>query len=453
MTLSLSRFAIAGAVLIATCSHAEEPLSKPAQVQPRYDGRVRLEYDYRAEGSAKDSDFYGYWSGNARDMADGRLDFYTSGRQHNDLDNASDEEGTYQSLSDANGVSDSRVLQAYLDAHDRSESVSLRLGRQYIDVADYLKIDGGQVTLFENRSLGGRAYFGRPVSYYSSVSGDLAGGLSLVGRPWKGNRTRFTYAEYHDDSVDKSDRNYLVDLQQDITDALRTRAMASILNDDFRMASLDLSYFAPGGGADLHMGGSRWGEFDARTRVYSPLSLQLGDQQPYTYLYGKADYGIGPKWMLSPGVSSRLVDSGDQDFSNGSYKNYDLTLTFEPCKALSSSVSLQYWDLDSGDDFLGLSGEVSYRHSRIWELSVGAGYTEYTYNSYSDISYSINNGETVFSEDGTVTKESPYAFTYFLRTKWNVTRRLILRLQGDVEDDKAASDLAFRGRGSVEVRF
>ena len=96
---------------------------------------------------------------------------------------------------------------------------------------------------------------------------------------------------------------------------------------------------------------------------------------------------------------------------------------------------------------------MRYRYSRIWELSAGAGYTEYTYNSYSDISYSINNGETVFSEDGTVTKESPYAFTYFLRTKWNVTRRLILRLQGDVEDDKAASDLAFRGRGSVEVRF
>jgi len=248
LTLSLSRFAIAGAVLIATCGYAEEPLAKPAQVQPRYDGRVRLDYDYRAEGSEKDSDFYGYWSGNARDMADGRLDFYTSGRQHNDLDNASDEEGMYQSLSDANGVSDSRVLQAYLDAHDRSDSVSLRLGRQYIDVADYLKLDGGQVTLFENRSLGGRAYFGRPVSYYSSVSGDLAGGLSLVGQPWKGNRTRFTYAEYQDDSVAKSDRNYLVDLQQEMTDALRTRAMASILNDDFRMASLDLSYFAPGGG-------------------------------------------------------------------------------------------------------------------------------------------------------------------------------------------------------------
>jgi hypothetical protein len=412
-----------------------------------------MDYDYRSEGSSQDSDLYGYWYGRGRDLANGRFDFNVSGREHTDLDDSTAEDGTYRSADDAGGVTESRLLQAYGDVHDPKGRMSLRLGRQYVDIADYLQMDGGQALFYENGPVGGRVYFGVPVSYYTPVSGDFAGGASVVGRPWTGNRTRFTWAEYYEDRQGGDDQNYFIDLQQEVTDSMRTHAQLSVLNDEFRMARLDGAFFAPDGNTDLHVGGSRWGTFDAKTRAYSPLYNQLGGQQPYTYLYSRLSYAFSPKWMLSPGVSARLTDSGDEDYSNRDYRDYDLTLTFEPNKALSSSLSLQYWDVDEGESFLGLSGEVRYRHRRIWEVSVGSAYVDYTYQSYSDIAYSINGGQTVFREDGTVTEESPYTFTYFARTKWNVTRKLILRLQGDIEDRKDAPDFGYRARGSVEVKF
>lgn len=440
-------------LLLSLPGWAAETAPYQGAVKSHFDGRMRLDYDYRAEGSSKDSDLYGYWYGDARDLGNGHFDFYASGRDHMDLDGSSDADGTYRSLDDAGGVTEDRLLQAYGDLHDRSGKGKLRLGRQYIDIADYLQLDGGQVTLFENGPLGGRVYFGAPVSYYTSVSGDLAGGASIVGRPWAGNRTRVTWADYYDQSADGSDQNFFADCQQEVSDTLRTRAQLSLLNEQFRMAQLDGSFFAPDGNTDLHVGGSRWGEFDARTRAYSPLYNQLGNQQAYTYLYSRLAYVLSPKWMLSPGISARLADSGDHPFSNRDYRDYDVTLAYEPWKSLSSSLSLQYWDVDGGDSFLGLSGEIRYRYRRLWEVSLGSAFVDYTYQSYSDISYSINGGQTVFREDGTITEETPYTLTYFLRTKWNVTRCLTLRLQGDVEDRKDAEDLAYRARGSVEVRF
>ncbi len=443
----------ASAVFEPLSGFAGNALSNSYSIKPHYDGRIRMEYDFRSQGSSQDSDFYGYWYGSGKDLANGRFDFYASGRDHADLDGSTENDGTYRSADDAKGVTEDRLLQAYGDLHDVKGDLKLRVGRQYVEIADYLQMDGGQAAFFENGPLGGRVYFGVPVSYYTPVSGDYAGGVSMMGRPWKGNQTRFTWAEYYEDNESAEDQNYFVDLQQEVTESMRTRGQLSVLNDEFRMARLDGSFYAPDGNTDLYVGGSRWGEFDAKTRAYSPLYNQLGGQQPYSYLYSRLSYALTPKWMVSPGISARLTDSGDADYSNRDYRDYDVTLVFEPSKALSSSLSLQYWDVDDGDSFLGLSGEVRYRYRRLWEVSVGSAYVDYSYQSYSDISYSVNGGQTVFSEDGTVTEESPYTLTYFMRAKWKVTRRLTLRLLGDIEDQKKTAKLAYRARGSVEVRF
>jgi hypothetical protein len=445
---------------VVTCSilfpaggRAESIPVVPAQIKPHFNGRIRMECDYRSAGDSRDSDLYNYWYGSGRDLANGRFDFYASGRQHADLDGSTTEDGTYRSADDAAGVIEDRLLQAYGDIHDPKGSMSLRLGRQYVDIADYLQMDGGQAAFFENGPLGGRVYFGQPVSYYTPVSGDFATGVSVVGRPWTGNRSRFTWAEYYEDEQASEDQNYFIDLEQEVTQSLRTRGQLSVLNDEFRMALLEGSYYAPDGNTDVHVGGSRWGSFDAKTRAYSPLYNQLGSQQPYSYLYSRVSYAFSPQWMLSPGISARLADSGAEDYSNRDYLDYDLTLVYEPIKALSASLSLQYWDVEEGDSFLGLSGEVRYRYRRLWEVSAGSAYVDYSYQSYSDISYAANGGQTVFYEDGTVTEQTPYTLTYFLRTKWRVTRKLTLRLQGDIEEQKDVGELAYRARGSVEVRY
>jgi len=429
--------------------------SNAAPVKARYEGRLRLDYDYRSQGSDKDNDFYEYWYGSARDLFGGRLDLYASGRSHQDLDkpaSTSLADDPFLGLDNSDGVKEDRLLQLYADAHDRANRARIRIGRQYIDSSDYLHLDGVQAMLFEDGRLGAGGYYGNPVSYYTSLSGDQAGGVWLSGKPWEGNRTKVTFARYEADNGE-SDQNYFVESRQDLTEAAHLSAQASVLNDEFRMARADFFYFAPGGATDFYCGGSRWGSFDARTRAYSPLYEVLGKQEPSTYAYARVSQQLSPHFLLSPGVSSCFAEGDENEYANRSYNDYDVILTFEPNKKVSASVSVDYWDMSGGDSFLGLSGEIRYRHARIWEISLGTSYSDYTYNSYSDISYSINGGQTVFSEDGTVKVENPFSYSYFLRMKWNLTRKLTLRLQGDVEDDSNSSDLGYRGRASIEVRL
>ncbi len=153
-----------------------------------YDASVRGEYDYRSLGDASDSELFGYWSAGGYNIENGLLDFYLSGMSHRNLSSAEERGTTFASLDD----DAYRVFQGYLDVNDKPDDMQLRLGRQYIDVADYLTVDGAQAILFENGDLGGRVYVGAPVNYYSSDSEHIAFGASVVGKPWDGNRTRVT---------------------------------------------------------------------------------------------------------------------------------------------------------------------------------------------------------------------------------------------------------------------
>lgn len=441
--------------LISSAGWAE--FVKSPNVKPRYEGRLRSEYDYRSQGDSKDADLYGYWRAAGRELSNGRFDIHTSGRLHTDLDDSfaasAASNTTYASLDDLDGVTEQRLVQLYADIHDKKRRAQLRGGRQYVDIADYLHLDGAQLILLENENLGGRVYAGIPVSYYTSVSGDIAAGVSLVMRPWGGNRTRLTYSRHEDESEDGSDNDYFLDAQQEIADTKRMRAQVSVLNGDFRLANLDVDCYSPDGETDFRFGGSRGGEFSAETRFYSPLYSVLGEQTPFTYGYARLTQVLTRHLTLSPGVSSRITDNGEANARNRDYNDFDLTLSFDPNNVFNSAISVDYWDTKGKDSFLGVSGEVRCRGGRKWDVSVGTAYLDYTYSSYSDISYSINGGQTYLSSDGTVITETPYSYTYFIRAKWNLSRNLILKLRGDIEDNSASSDISYRGRGSIEVRL
>ncbi len=422
----------------------------------RWAARLRVSYDYREQGSAHDSDLYGYFYGRGDDLASETLDIYLSARLHSDLDkpdSTSLADDPFRSVDDSNGVTENRVMQLYGDWHTRDRRIALRAGRQYVDVADYLQLDGAQLILREEERWGGRIYGGAPVSYYKSISGDYAGGVSLLGRPFDTTRVRLTLSRYYDDRQDDSDQNYYLDIQQKLSDEARLRAQASLLNEDFRMARADYAYFSDDGETDFTLGGSYWGSFDAKTRAYSPLYNVLGKQNPYTYAYTRLTQQVAPQWYVSPGVSLRFADGGENAYNNRDYENYDFTVTYQPTRAISASVAAEYWSVEGGDSFMGWSGELRYRKGRVWELSGGASYAEYTYDTYSDLSYSINGGQVSISDSGTVIEESPYVRTYFVRAKWKVSRMLALRAQGDIEDNEVADDVAYRGRVSIEVRY
>ena len=442
-------------LLLFCCRLPAGAQSNSLAIQPKYDARLRTDYDYRSQGSQSDQDLYEYWYGGARDLAGGRLDVYGSGRSHQDLDgtpSSSLADNQFLGISDASKTKQDRLLQLYADGHDLDGNFSGRVGRQYIDSSDFLHLDGVQVSLFEKARLGIGGYYGNPVSYYSSLDGDHAGGVWLTGRPWEGNRSKITFAQY-DDHNGATDHDYFLESQQNLTESSKVSGQASVLNDEFRMVRGDFYYFAPGGGTDFYCGGSHWGSFDAKTIEYSPLYNVLGQQEPATYAYARISQRLSPYFMVTPGVSCRFAEGDAHEYANRNYNDYDVALTFEPNKKISASVSFDYYDMSGGDSFLGLSGEIRYRQARLWEIALGTSYADYTYNSYSDISYSMNGGQTTFSQDGTVSVENPNSYTYFLRMKWNITKRLAMRLQGDIEDNNTSSDLAYRGRASIEVRL
>ncbi len=428
----------------------------PSTPQPRVSARFRVQYDYRSQGDVSDTDLYGYLNAEARNLLKGHLDVYMSGRIKSDLDDKSKgdlSEDPFHSVDESNGVTEDRLLQLYGDIHDRTRRYALRLGRQYVEIADYIQLDGAQLKINEEGALGGRIYAGHPVSYYTSVSGDYAGGVSLISRPWAGGRLRVTASTYHDDSQDDDDAHYFVDARQQLSETARLRAQLSILNEEFRMGRADWYLNTPDGETDFALGASYWGSFDAKTRAYSPLYDVLGEQDPYTYAYARLTRQVAPHWMLSPGAAVRLADAEGTGYQNRDYENYDIALIFEPTRAFSSSLSLEYWSVEEGDSFAGVTGDLRYRRGRDWEISGGVTFAEYTYDTYSDISYAGSGGQTTISETGTVIQETPFVRTYYVRGKIRLTPRLTLRLQGDIEDNDEEDDLAYRGRGSLEVRL
>jgi hypothetical protein len=438
----------AGLFFVLGSARADEPS------KARYSGTLRASYDYRGMGSDADQDAYAYWHLRGRDMANQHIDIYTSGKLQSDVDGSgsSYSDDPFISLEDTSRQDDVRLLQLYVDWHDVKKTMALRAGRQYVDVADYIQMDGVQAMLFEKQAIGGRVFMGKPVSYYSSTSGDTFGGISLTGKPWEGNRSRATYARYEDDSESANDDHYFFDVRQQLSEQFRARGYLSVMNEDVRMGGADLFFMSYEEKVfDAAFGIRRWGDYDADTRVYSPLVQALGDQEPYTTGYGRLTTQVLPRFFLSPGVYLREPD--DSDETNRRYERYDLSLIFEPMDSLSASIALEYWDVEDDDRFYGVSGDVRYRHHKLWEVSAGAAYLDYTYSQFSDFSLTADGGSTIVGEDGTRTEVSPDVFTYFLRGKWNVTDNFALRVSGELEDDSDESDLGYRFRTSVEVKL
>lgn len=445
---------IAGLFLLWVPAWADEAVLDAKPSTAVYSGSLRGTYDYRALGEYDDQDSYAYWYFRGRNLVDKRVDFYTSGRFHYDLDGAGDSysDDPFVSLEDTSLKDSTRILQLFVDLHDQGNKMTLRCGRQYVDIADYIQMDGIQLMLFEDRKLGGRVFAGKPASYYSSVSGDLFGGASLVGRPWEGNRSRATYARYEDDSEAAADDHYFFDMWQQLGEEVRTRAYLSVMNGDVRMGGADVNYVSLSERVfDAAMGVRRWGQYEANTRVYSPLYDVLGEQEPYTVAYGRFTTQVLPMFYLSPGAMLRRPD--ESNATNYGYDRYDLDFIFEPSKAFNASVALEYWNVEDAESFFGLSGNIRYRHHNLWEASIGAAYVDYTYAQYTDFSLVDGGGSIVVGADGTRIEVSPYAFTYFLRGKWNITDNLALRLSGEIEDDSDEADLGYRIRTSLEVRL
>ncbi len=437
---------------------AVEPATGSPRLRDHFSVENRLVYQYRSRDGDEDSDFYDYRHVRGRDLFDGQLDVYFSGRLHKDVDGtgSSQARDPFAGVEDREAGWEDQIYQLYGDMHDSARRFGLRLGRQYIEAADWLHIDGGQLRLFEKSSLRAEGFFGRPVSYYSGTSGDWTGGVSLEGRPATGSRVRVGYVRYEDDSADQDDDRYTLDVWQRFGDEVRAHGRLSLLDERFHKASLDFIYISRDGLTDAVLGIRHWGGSQGESREYSPLYSVLGELEPYTFLSGRWTVALNNWCSVSPGATFRLVESDKRDARNRQYGNYDLTLIFEPDRRWTVSVVSQYWDVSGSDRFWGLTGEVEYRPSKLWRAAVGTAYLDYEYRRDSNYGYSFENGDIQGSFDGSthyVTTISPDAYTVYAQARIELTRWLSLKAGGEIEDNSEEDDLLYGLRTSFVVRF
>jgi hypothetical protein len=430
----------------------EEPDS--SGVRPSISGENEFVYRYRNWEGDSDSDFYDYWYLRGRDLLDGRVDAYFSGRLHKDLDGSSISlaDDVFASIEDVNDDGwEDQIYQLYADIHDLGRNFGARVGRQYIDDGDWLQIDGVDLRAFEREPVSVHGFVGRPVSYYSGTSDDWAYGGSVTARPWWGNRSRLTYIRYEDDSRQENDDWYALDVWQRLTDEWRTRGRLSFVDDRFQTAAVDVTYYNLPGDLDVFLHASYWGGLGQESREYSPLFSILGELEPYFFASARFNKVLTEWLTVSPGVSGRFVEGSKRDTRNRQYGHYDLSFIFEPFQDLYLTVAGEYWDVNRGDEFWGVTGEVLYRPDAPWEAAVGTGYIDYTYQRFNGGNDPL--GDLTISDDGVVTEISPDAYSVYGRCKVDFTRHLWGSIRGEIEDNSLESDLAYALRTSVAVRF
>lgn len=427
----------------------------------RFSGENRTVLQYRSLGGDDDLDFYNYLTLRGRGLFDDWFDVYMSGRVHRDFSGRSNSlsDDVFTSIEDVDTNRwEEQIYQLYGDVHDPDRIFGLRFGRQYIDNADSLHLDGVLLRLLEKEKVSLELFAGQPVSYYSNTSDSIAGGGTIQVKPWEGGRARFTYTRYEDDRADRDDDRFVLDLWQRFGYSLFTHARAAVLNDDFQMGGADVTWIALDGDFDVNASVRRWEGLGRESLEYSPLYSVLGDLEPYTFVTARMNKRVLPWLIVSPGVAFRIMDGDDRGVRNRQYGNYDLTLLFEPNQVWNFSVSGQYWDVSGGDRFWGVTGEVEYRPTKWFEGALGTSYLDYRYDVISDYGYAtIDTGDIIGHTDGGdtryVTQISPDVYSVYTRLNFRFTRNVSLRVHGEIEDDSTEDDLGVALRTSLNLRF
>lgn len=456
--LKVRRFFVCVGGFLLTCAAGAwsiESATETTQLRHHISGENRLEYRFRYWDGDRDSDLYDYWYLRGRDLFDGQFDAYFSGRLHKDLDGTTNSlaEDPFVSVEDLDDGWEDQIYQLYGDIHDRRSLYGVRFGRMYVEDADWLHIDGVEARIFKKGKIGGSVFIGQPVSYYTSDSDDWAGGVSITGRPWYGNRSRFTYVRYEDDRAEHDDDWYALDVWQYLNAELRTRGRLSMLDDDFQTGLLELMYLPLEGDFDAFVGVSYWGGLEQHSREYSPLYSVLGELEPYWYVWGRVTKLITPWFSVSPGAAGRLVEGNNRDVGNRQYGHYDLTLIFQPDPHWTISAAAEYWDVSGSDEFWGLTGEVEYQPNRNWRVALGTAYAEYEYHRHSDYTYTVVNGDIYGDVAGSTTRITPDVYTVYARAKVKLTDIAWFDIRGEIEDNNIESDVAYELRTILEVRF
>ena len=410
------------------------------------DGSLYSEYRLRHRDGESDQDLYEYLTLRVKDIVPGHVSAYLSMRWHEDLDGIGHygyADDMFLDLDDARDIDD-QIYNLWVDIKSEGDAVRLRVGRQYIDEAEWLHLDGAALRVRPARDWELLAFGGRPVTFYSGTSGDWAAGAGATWRYRPTGRGRLLFYHYDQESVDNN--RLMLEVWDRFANRLRMHSKFSLLDGDADIFFIEGSLDIHECGIQIDAQYSRL--FDTRENEalpWNPLYAALGDLQSYHYGSLRAIKFWGEMWTLSGGVSGKSVDGDDENATNQDYASYDVSLGFHPTPQWDFTLTAMRWEAEGENRLNGFYGDITWRPVREFEISAGAGTVDYVYEYYDDI---------LFQDDY---RRTPDARSYYVKARWRPRERLSVGVRAELEDDVDLEDddgdTFFTLRTSVSVYF
>lgn len=430
----------------------ESATSEAAWQSLKVSGSWNSSYYFRSYDGRDDNDIYSFLSLRAQNIVKDTVDGAFSMLWHEDLNSGSPLRGIeeYDPFLDLYDNADKRfrIYTGYLDIkHVVFDDSRLRLGRQYLEEIDLAHFDGASYRFSPDDPWEITLFGGRPVTFYSSTSGEGLYGANVSYRFNKQTRAAARYYRYDADGF--NDDLAAAEVWHLFTPELQTHAEFSLLDgnpylfkDDlfFRVDSWDLDIL----GQVIHL----FEDVGDHTINFNPYFPLLYSYEPFTYGSVLFTKGLGEYVSLNAGFDFRVTDENLNpvaQYSNRDYVRGTLGAEFYPTKQLTVSVNGEYWSVDEDDRFAGVSGEVEYKPVKEWTLTAGAEYGEYV-QEYMDEFLFLFGDERVF-------RITPDVVTYYARVKWQPTSKIYTAARFEVEDSDYDRDNWYAFRLQVGVNF
>lgn len=314
-----------------------------------------------------------------------------------------------------------RPYEFYADIAGESAIKKVRIGRQYIHEIENLHVDGIKVEFNDIKGVRFGMFGGKPVHFFETSSeGDYLSGTFVEFKPLDGLRIKMDYSYVNDNNDDfggNGDNFFNINIRQNIKGRWNIYADFSMLDEHGRDLELRSSWVFPENDFDISVAVfKQLNTLQDFTIEFDDYNAITGDYFPYTEYSLNIFKGINKNISIGTGFNIReLNEAKDEGLFNHEYRMYYATLSVNdlPFKGTSINISTDFYETDDNDT-KSLSVNIKQEIGDKIRLSSGTHYSLFKYDNLSK-------------------SERDNVRTYFLNTKYHITKKWDLSLDYEFE--------------------
>lgn len=426
-----------------------------------FSGSTTLRYRGRfLEGEdGSDHDFYESLSLNYGNSSDDKISGRFYGTLREDIEDPSSQ---FRSIDDTYNKSiRGYIYELYSSVNNIGVVENVKIGRQYLDNAENLHLDGLHLSFKPFKNVRLASYGGIPVHFFESSSdGDWISGVSAETKPLENSTIRLDYIFTADNSADlgeHQDNLLILSAWQRIFTWWSVFGRYSKLDSISRDAQFRSSWNFPSANLDIQFSYYKQPQLlDDFTIEFDEFVPIIGGYEPYDQYTLDIYKGIGQYIGINLGGSLReLKDESDERAFNHDYERYYLTCSIfnYPIKGLTSSITGEDYET-AGDDVQSLSFDVSKDFNKRLKISLGTYYTLYKFDNSAapELISSDNLSTNQFLLDEPLKEtERDNVRSYYIKVKKKISDRW--EISGKYELERFDSDTFHTIETGLRLKF